>query len=468
MSQVAENVGQQKGVKTLRTKSSATTRFIASQLSSMERIVLCFPEYLSSLYEYAGLKRNTDEDDNTYDEEEALLCGQDFLLDILGVIDAVTPLVKLMEASQNLQTPGWRIVPNGARTLAIMNEMLEDLQGTDEEWGVSPNLWSQLSKHTHEILQKTFKGTDLVDGWLIENTATQKSKKMLNWRCRQTFDCKTDLIEFLTNLISEIRSRLEKSVSPAVKVLFEAVDLNDLMRITSGKWCKSLNEPLLAGAKEEMRKSFSKFYRFLKSEKHLHGLEEDPNLVLAQVVNALKLIVWDSSTESSKLRNLVFHPLQGGQPMPTGHPVKVEFKENGFLLASDFYFEDGSQYSRTLNTETLTNLIYSSVYDKMGKNFCVAYDIALAKTGTEAVVESVYSVMKTQLQSGAQKNDSIVARTKVDWHLPKTPLGIDEFINDVTEKYTLNHCYPFTRQLKTSKVMDRLKKDEGKIPPRPE
>jgi len=64
------------------------------------------------------------------------------------------------------------------------------------------------------------------------------------------------------------------------------------MRITCGKWCGFLNEPLLAGEKEEMRKSFSRFYKFLNSMKDLHGLEEDHNLVLAQVVNALKYWPW--------------------------------------------------------------------------------------------------------------------------------------------------------------------------------
>jgi len=37
----------------------------------------------------------------------------------------------------------------------------------------------------------------------------------------------------------------------------------------------------------------------------------------------------------------------------------------------------------------------------------------MSKGGTEAIVESVYSTMKSQKQPGGQKNSTLVDRTKV-------------------------------------------------------
>ena len=45
-------------------------------------------------------------------------------------------------------------------------------------------------------------------------------------------------------------------------------------------------------------------------------------------------------------------------------------------------------------------------------------DVALSCGGTEAVVESYYSVMGTQRQDGGQSNDTLALRTKLDWCLP--------------------------------------------------
>lgn len=106
-----------------------------------------------------------------------------------------------------------------------------------------------------------------------------------------------------------------------------------------------------------------------------------------------------------------------------------------------------------------------NLYEKLGKSFCFSYDVALAKSGSEAVVESLYSVMKTQFMGGMQSNQTLVQRTKIDWHLPKTPLGIEDFIKDATALYTSAHKNPISATLSKSKVMSRLELDRGKLPP---
>ena len=69
-----------------------------------------------------------------------------------------------------------------------------------------------------------------------------------------------------------------------------------------------------------------------------------------------------------------------------------------------------------------------------GKEFCTALDVALAMSGSEAVVKSYYSVMNTQLKAGGQLNDTLTQRTNVDWCFPM-PLQCVETIREVVSLY---------------------------------
>jgi hypothetical protein len=65
-----------------------------------------------------------------------------------------------------------------------------------------------------------------------------------------------------------------------------------------------------------------------------------------------------------------------------------------------------------LNEEAVYKSIYTdeTLYNAIGVEGCVAIDIALAKGGTEAVVESYYSVMTSQQKSGNQLNETLALR----------------------------------------------------------
>ena len=56
-------------------------------------------------------------------------------------------------------------------------------------------------------------------------------------------------------------------------------------------------------------------------------------------------------------------------------------------------------------------------------------DIALSKGGTEAVAESIYSVIGTQMQAGGQDHNTLIDRTIVDWYLPTAVTAIPFTIN---------------------------------------
>ena len=71
-----------------------------------------------------------------------------------------------------------------------------------------------------------------------------------------------------------------------------------------------------------------------------------------------------------------------------------------------------------------------SVYSKLGKEICLVIDIALAKGGSEAIVESFYSLRKCHKKAGGQNNETLSLRTKLDWSLPG-PLQADRMVKEV-------------------------------------
>ena len=460
MHQIAQNVGEQRDVKTLNTLSTSKTRFLSSELSSMKRVLQCYEEYIIALYDYAGMRHNTG-DEEDYDPDEGLVCGQDFLIDLLGVVDILSPIATLMQEMQHLQCPAWKIIPFGNQVVMKLIKMKEDLEKNG--WNISDENWPRLSSNISDVLENKYKSIKLVEGWIVIN-----EKRKVEWRCRQEKDCKKDLLEFLDQLTNELSSRLNKCVPKGIENIYLGCDLSRLVTKQSGDWCDDLDVPLLNSSVEEDARKFIHFYEYATTLAHVVKLEKNPNLVFKQALNAIKLIVWGSSSEFIKLRNLIFKPLGGeDKEMPSIHPDRVSFKEENLKLVATFSFGEVN-HRAALDEEELTRLLYcdEKCYSKFGQSFCFIYDLAVSKVGTEAICESIYSVMKTHQISGTMKNETLVNRTKADWHLPKTPLGIEDFIDEATATYSEGRRFPIAASLSTSKVLSRLARDTGKLPPK--
>ena len=65
----------------------------------------------------------------------------------------------------------------------------------------------------------------------------------------------------------------------------------------------------------------------------------------------------------------------------------------------------------SLNEEVFRS-IYTNIrlYEDIGLEGCICVDVALAKGGTESIVESYYCIMDSQKMSGGQKNETLGLR----------------------------------------------------------
>ena len=98
-------------------------------------------------------------------------------------------------------------------------------------------------------------------------------------------------------------------------------------------------------------------------------------------------------------------------------------------------------------------------------SFGIIYDVGLAKGGSEAIVESIYSVMKSQQHDGSLSNSVLVARTSIDWHLPVSPQGVEDLIDEAAVFHSEKRNVPISKyNFILSKVMKHLKGDSGKVP----
>ena len=114
-----------------------------------------------------------------------------------------------------------------------------------------------------------------------------------------------------------------------------------------------------------------------------------------------------------------------------------EPKSNTLDVQSKMTFcGDEKEYIVQLNETAIYKSIYNDeeVYTLLGKEVCLLVDIASAKGGPESVVESFYSVMKSQQHDGGQDNNNLCLRAKLDWSLPNI-LQCERMIKKVSHLY---------------------------------
>ena len=127
--------------------------------------------------------------------------------------------------------------------------------------------------------------------------------------------------------------------------------------------------------------------------------------------------------------------------LKSGYLVSIiPIKEAKFMLG-DFFcltLDDGSKFTVKFLEWKLLALFYvkESIYTDIGKEFCIALDVALGSRGCEASVEGFYILLNVHKKSGVQSNDILFQGTLVDWTLthsiscPKTMKQIARIYKD--------------------------------------
>ena len=382
------------------TSRPCSTRFSTSQYVEFRKLLDSLPVFIKAFREF-----------KFSEVKEFQIAGQDFLMDLCGCCDVLKPYMVMFVALQGLSVPCWKVVVWWRKVKDYVEKMEEEFS-----LATTTKRLPLLHKHLTNIKAGLYKGTKLVPGWLVTSSERRvvdnEVETFDHWRVRDVCDVESDLKDFMGDLKFSFESRVDISSVEMLRIL-TCVDLDSLFALLCG-------ERLESG-----KLKFQKLFDYVYSLEHVQALATDfcdenndellfdpafGNTVHHKMKQALKRALW---IEDGRY-------LQSWFGLPDG-------KSYGSLkklrLAADDVFAVGNRYEITVQNsgepfiaEINEMEVYRTIYTD--KNLftaiviegCVAIDITLAKGGTEAVVESYYSVMNSQKQPGGQHNETLALR----------------------------------------------------------
>eukprot|EP00112_Aurelia_sp_Birch-Aquarium-sp1_P023792 Seg7234.1 transcript_id=Seg7234.1/GoldUCD/mRNA.D3Y31 product="hypothetical protein" protein_id=Seg7234.1/GoldUCD/D3Y31 len=407
--------------------------------------------FLSSSYkQFTKLEKslevyvNTYRDHNNKEINEYMMAGQDFVFDLLGIIDLLWPLVLLMLRGQALACPGWKIIT----WLPLVREHIIKFSVEVEKPLPSEMVCPLLSKHIGDIEDIKFKGMDLVEGWL---TKKNEKGKPVDWEMREIDDCKADLRRIACDMVDSLDTRMNACTPELLFTLQQCFDFGELMRIICGTRKENGHAPtskptLMMAGKEEFRRCI----KFLIGLPNIMKCVEEENLSLdvefADMIfwkfkSALVEVIWGKNFERffpHFFKRVVDEELRA-ITIPEGVQV-TSFRANkeifDLLDKFDVRFSDGTIFTCVLQEDEIVHDLYMDpiFYDQVGREFCIAFDVFYSKAGTEAIAESFYRVMESQQMDGGQSHEVLTMRSKVDWCLPQV-LQCESILPEISKLY---------------------------------
>ncbi len=158
-------------------KMHSLAKATAEELQLPFRVTVPFAQqrFLSSSYhQFLKLEQSievyieTFKDHNNTPDVLYQIAGQDFLYDLMGVIDLLQPLVLLQLKGQALMCPGWKFFSWTALAIQHLEKFSQEIRKPTPSKTICPFV----SKRGKQIKKKTFGKAKLEDGWLLVGRAT--------------------------------------------------------------------------------------------------------------------------------------------------------------------------------------------------------------------------------------------------------------------------------------------------------
>ena len=463
-------IAQSKGVKLKMTQRNCATRFWSSQYRQFLNIIDGFGVYAEAFREFG------------YSElKEYEILGKDFVVDLCIVTDVMAIIMELMVRVQSLAQPCWKICCWSPKVKSFLQSLKdEDIENPSQSL-------KNLSEHIENITtDSTFKGQPLVDGWKI----IAHDDNVDTWLVRDVCDCKNDFQIFVGDMINSLDARYNTCVADMCTSLL-CLDFETIITLLCGS--RQNGKPVLNEVKlEEFGKDgFKRFIEYVCRQDHIQTaikdgvLELEPGLshvLHRKLKQVLKEIIWEKKDLMVKWFSVIKKkPVALAVDLPASTRTLQTFTllPNPSALDDQFsmtFSGSDKKYQVEIDESAIIRSIYTDedVFNMLGKELCLIIDIALVKGGPEAVVESYYSVVKSQQQPGGQSNQNLSLRAKLDWCLPNI-LQSDTMVKEVSKLYIQGckdmglkkHALPIIGDgspYRNSKVLDRVEDSDARLP----
>ena len=434
-----------------KTKNFSTTRFASSSFE-------CFQKTYDN---YEGLVKTYNTFRETADEEEEmryLIKGRDFIIDLCGMIDLLSPFMEMMVRVQAMDRMIWSItilMPRvKSRLMAAkeaINEQLQDMHSKT----LSLELFPKLSKDFENLNKDNamlcvFKGVSLTEGWMVvgeEVVGSGKGKKtkMYEWKDRSPTNCLEEMSSFVDTLVQHLNNRMDQCVSEAARELGHCLYIPAIAFHLQGD-SERLSAIQRVGLEKQGKQEFHDFYEYVcelphvkevvKADKNAMFLPQLADHAFSRFKTTIIDVIWKNLGD---VRYLWFPPIsdkdKNMKHLDVLTKFNIERQENELDDLYCFHYEDVLCVAR-FDERAAFRSFYTNedLFESLGKEMCTALDVANGMSGSEAVVESFYSVMKSQIQPGGMNNETLVNRTVVDWCFPN-PFRCQETIKEVGKMY---------------------------------
>eukprot|EP00794_Sanderia_malayensis_P021154 gene21154-23234_t len=497
------------GLKALETVTYATTRFTSSSFEQWHKIYISYPALIAAFAQYR------EDGDDECEETKYQVRGQDYAIDLCGMIDIMKPGVTLMIKCQALSIPPWKIVAWFPKVMTTISMIEDELGRLKNAQVLTPNkdLLPKLSTHWEELTKEkiedcTFQGITVYPGWLVvdernevnedtssERRRNQKKKKTITWNARSPEDCLEDLLQLSQQLRVLLTTRYDEIVTDSIKEMECIFDIESLVRqlcifsFENGRIKVSREGKELWDLRGKTE--FAKFYRYICKLPHVAKLlDEQPMLdlmphnsdtVLGRFKKTVMAMMWHGLGNCAS-RMFVDNDNEPITAFEKHQLISASISDlpsidQWFLLT----FSSGEIVKARINEEFVFTSMYQNedVVNSLGKEFCIALDVALAVSGCEAIVEGFYSLVSAHKKSGGQSNEVLTHRAIVDWSLPH-PVSCPTTMRAIAKIYTEgddSHSLPKHRlpvfgdvrerafsKYDVSKVVDRMKNERPRCP----
>ena len=204
----------------------AAQRFLSSAVGQWKSIEKSFPVLRKS---FQATHPNADEGFPL----QYRMFGQDFLVDLLGLLDITAPLCELMKLSQSVNFLHWKIVFWGQQMLSWMEAIADNLTGTP-----------RYKKYLEDLKNYLFKEVQLFEGWhlLSDNRMVHpdyNNEAMYTWTERSLDESMEELRKFAVDLKGSSENRLNNSTAKVSRLLAKCFDFEKLLIALEGSRCSN-------------------------------------------------------------------------------------------------------------------------------------------------------------------------------------------------------------------------------------
>ena len=324
-----------------------------------------------------------------------------------------------------------------------------------------------------------------------EKNKRPKKQVLIHWEERTVEDSFSDVQRFGRDLAQSLENRVESCVNDVGKANF--FDIEETFQFLCGERLANDQVKIQEGDLEMFgAETFRQFFHEVCCLKHIKALNNqhfDERLFLStlrQWKNAVRHLVWEKAMKNKLI--------------PCLKPVKDEYIHVAAAVGTDpeakllkmtcetettdkvnlhklfaFEFTNHPTFQAEVEESKVVSLLYTdeTLYDITGSVSMTAFDIAMSLGGSEAIVESLYSVMDTQ-RKVRQHHTTLEDRTILDWSISNV-LNVEDIVSRAARLYIDGSSAlklprhrvgrlkkKNDRSYEGSQVLTRLKREKGR------